>query len=125
MTDVAKAIQALNEDNDNSHEFVITGEPSNETEYQRDVKYVSGADENGNAIFKDTQDFTWSEVSTKKAELQTAYDAKDYARKREQAYPNLKEFAEAYCEKEINNDNTKWNEYVTKYNNVRTTYPKP
>ena len=46
MTDVAKAIQALNEDNNNSHEFVISGEPSNETEYQRDVKYVSGADEN-------------------------------------------------------------------------------
>ena len=60
-----------------------------------------------------------------KAELQTAYDAKDYARKREQAYPNLKEFAEAYCEKEINNNSAKWDEYVTKYNNVRTTYPKP
>jgi len=59
------------------------------------------------------------------AELQTEYDAKDYARKRERQYPNLKEFAEAYCEKEINNNSAKWDEYVAKYNNVRTTFPKP
>lgn len=121
MTDVASAILEL----DSTAKFVVDEEPTNETEYQSNVRFISGADDNGNAIFKDTQDFTWSQVSTKKAELQTAYDAKDYARKREREYPNLKEFAEAYCEKEINNNSTKWNEYVTKYNNVRTTYPKP
>ncbi len=121
MTDVASAIREL----DNTATFVVDEEPTNETEYQSNVRFISGADENGNAIFKDTQDLTWSQVSAKKAELQTAYDAKDYARKREWQYPNLKEFAEAYCEKEINNDNTKWNEYVAKYNNVRTTFPKP
>ena len=82
MTDVAKAIQALNEDNDNSHEFVISGEPSNETEYQRDVKYVSGADENGSAIFSDTQPYTWSQVNTKKSALQTQYDNDQYKRDR-------------------------------------------
>jgi len=121
MTDVASAIREL----DNTATFVVDEEPTNETEYQSNVRFISGADENGNAIFKDTQDLTWSQVSAKKAQLQTAYDAKDYARKREWQYPNLKEFAEAYCEKEINNDNTKWNEYVAKYNNVRTTFPKP
>jgi len=121
MTDVASAIREL----DNTATFVVDEEPTNETEYQSNVRFISGADENGNAIFKDTQDLTWSQVSAKKAQLQTAYDAKDYARKREWQYPNLKEFAEAYCEKEINNDNTKWNEYVAKYNSVRTTFPKP
>ena len=121
MTDIANAIEAL----DNTAAYEVNGDPTNETEYQSMVRFISGADENGNAIFKDTQDFTWSQVSTKKAELQTAYDAKDYSRKREKDYPSLKEFAEAYCEKEINNNNTKWNEYVTKYNNVRTTYSKP
>ena len=120
MTDVASAIKEL----DNTAAFVVDEEPTNETEYQSNVRFISGADENGDAIFKDTQDLTWSQVSAKMAELQTEYDAKDYARKRERQYPNLKEFAEAYCEKEINNDNTKWNEYVIKYNNVRTTYPK-
>jgi hypothetical protein len=36
----------------------------------------------------------------------------------------LNDFAEAYCEKEIGGDDTKWNEYVTKYNKVRTDNPK-
>ena len=56
--------------------------------------------------------------------LQTEYDAKEYARKREEEYPVTKEFIEAYTEKEIGGDDAKWNEYVTKYNKVRTDNPK-
>lgn len=44
--------------------------------------------------------------------------------KREREYPSLKEFAEAYCEKEIGGDSTKWNAYKTAYNKVRTNNPK-
>nr|BAR15038.1 hypothetical protein [uncultured Mediterranean phage uvMED] len=44
--------------------------------------------------------------------------------KREREYPSLKEFAEAYCEKEIGGDSTKWNAYITAYNKVRTDNPK-
>ena len=58
------------------------------------------------------------------AQLQADFDSKDYARARDVSYPNLKEFAEAYTEKEIGGDDTKWNEYVTKYNKVRTDNPK-
>jgi|TARA_R100000093_G_scaffold38812_2_gene20417 hypothetical protein len=67
---------------------------------------------------------TQSEIDTELARLQAEYDAQDYARNREIAYPQLKEFAEAYTEKEIGGDDTKWNEYVTKYNKVRTDNPK-
>ncbi len=49
---------------------------------------VSGADENGSAIFKDTQDFTWSEVSAKQTELQAEYDAEEWKRNRIAEYPN-------------------------------------
>ena len=83
MVDIAKAIQAL----DSNAQFVINGTPTNEAEYQAQVKYVSGADENGSAIFKDTQDFTWSEVSAKQTELQADYDAKQYQRDR--VYPSI------------------------------------
>ena len=65
------------------------------------------------------------DILAKKAELQVAYDALAYARTREEAYPTLKEFAEAYCEKEIGGDSTKWDAYVTKYNLVRSNNPKP
>mgnify|MGYP003108880086 CR=1 FL=1 len=84
MTDIASAIKALKED----AEIVVYGEPSNEAEYKADVKYISGADENGNAIYGD-QLFTWSQVSAKKAELQTAYDNNEYQRKRASEYPSI------------------------------------
>ena len=84
MVDIAKAIQAL----DSNAQFVINGTPTNEAEYQEQVKYVSGADENGSAIFKDTQDFTWSEVSAKQTELQAEYDAEEWKRNRQAEYPS-------------------------------------
>ena len=59
------------------------------------------------------------------AQMQSAFDALAYVRARETAYPQLKEFAEAYCEKEIGEDSTKWDAYVTKYNLVRSNNPKP
>lgn len=84
MTDIASAIKALKDD----AEFVVTGEPSNEAEYKANVKYVTGADSNGTAIFGD-QLFTWSQVSAKKAELKTAYDNNEYQRKRASEYPSI------------------------------------
>ena len=84
MIDIAKAIQAL----DSNAQFVINGTPTNEAEYQAQVKYVSGADENGSAIFSDTQTFTWSEVSAKQTELQAEYDAEEWKRNRQAEYPS-------------------------------------
>ena len=37
------------------------------------------------------------------------------------AYPSLSEFVEAYTEKEIGEDSTKWDAYVTKYNTYLST----
>jgi hypothetical protein len=68
---------------------------------------------------------TNEQILDKQAELQVEYDALAYARAREIAYPELKEFAEAYSEKEIGEDSTKWDAYVTKYNLVRSNNPKP
>ena len=65
-----------------------------------------------------------SDIQAKMTELQTVYDNQEYAINRAAAYPSLQEFAEAYCEKEIGADTTKWDEYVVKYNKVRTDNPK-
>tara|TARA_R110002072_G_scaffold249809_1_gene408704 strand:+ start:393 stop:707 length:315 start_codon:yes stop_codon:yes gene_type:complete len=67
---------------------------------------------------------TNEQILAKQAELKTAYDNNKYQRDREVQYPSLKEFAEAYTEKEINGNDTKWIEYKTKYNKVRTDNPK-
>ena len=73
----------------------------------------------------ETAEISKADIKTKIAELQTAYDALAYARARETAYPSLKEFAEAYTEKEIGEDSTKWDAYVTAYNKVRSDNLKP
>jgi hypothetical protein len=69
-------------------------------------------------------DITKEEILAKQVELQEEYDSLDYARARDETYPQLKEFVEAYCEKEIGEDSTKWDAYVIKYNQVRTEHPK-
>ena len=84
MVDIAQAIQAL----DSNAQFVINGTPTNEAEYQEQVKYVSGEDENGSAIFSDTQTFTWEQVSAKQTELQAEYDAEEWKRNRQAEYPS-------------------------------------
>ena len=87
---------------------------------------VSISDENIDTIewHEGTTPISKSDIEAKMAELQAAYDAKAYARARDTQYPSLKEFAEAYTEKEILADTTKWDEYVIKYNKVRTDNPK-
>jgi hypothetical protein len=83
IIDIASAIKALKDD----AEFVVEGEPSNQAEYEKNVKFVSGPDENGNAIYGD-QLFTWEEVSAKQTELQAEYDANEYQRQRAAEYPS-------------------------------------
>ncbi len=65
-----------------------------------------------------------ADIEAKIPEVRAEHDALAYARVRADAYPSLQEFAEAYTEKEILADTTKWDEYVVKYNKVRTDNPK-
>ena len=67
---------------------------------------------------------TEQELTDKLTELQAEYDAQDYARKRQAAYPPTADFMEAYTEKEIGGNSTKWDAYVINYNKVRTENPK-
>jgi len=72
----------------------------------------------------DTSPIAKEDILAKQAQLQAEYDALAYARARDISYPSLKEFAEAYTEKEIGGDSTKWDAYVINYNKVRTENPK-
>jgi hypothetical protein len=116
MTDIISAIKAL----DANAQVVVNGEPSNQAEYEANVKYISGADENGTAIYKDTQDFTWSQVSAKKAELQTAYDNKKYQRDRADAYPSIQDQLDMQYWDSVNSTST-WKDAVAK---VKSDNPK-
>ena len=74
--------------------------------------------------YKETPVISKSDLQAKMIELQADYDAQEYARKREGEYPATKDFMEAYTEKEIRGDTTKWDAYVINYNKVRTENPK-
>ena len=104
MTDIAQAILAL----DPTAQVSVSAE---------DLNQITWHDGNPNNI-------TVAQIQTKQAELQTAYDAKAYARTRATAYPADADFKEAYTEKEIGGDSTKWDAYVIAYNKVRTDNPK-
>jgi hypothetical protein len=82
-----------------------------------DVNNITWHDDNPTSI-------TNADILAKQTELQAAYDAKAYARARLYAYPGSADFMEAYTEKEIGGDSTKWDAYVIAYNKVRTDNPK-
>jgi hypothetical protein len=63
--DISKAILSLGQ-----YEFVIYGKIKSEQDWNENVKFVSGADENGTAIFSDTKPVTYQQVLDKQAELQ-------------------------------------------------------
>ena len=102
MIDLATAILAINP----SAKVII---------YEEDINTID---------WGGTTPISNEDILAKQAELQTEHDALAYARSRDIQYPSLKEFAEAYTEKEILADTTKWDEYVVKYNKVRTDNPK-
>jgi len=104
MIDIANTILAL----DPSEQVSV---------HSNDVNKITWHDDNPNSI-------TVAQIQTKQAELQADYDAQAYARKRLDAYPSVQDFMEAYTEKEIGSDSTKWDAYVIAYNKVRTDNPK-
>ena len=70
MTTIAQALSELG-----IKEWVLRGEPTNETEFNAMFRKVTGADANGSAIESSTpSDFgtTWKAVSDKKTELVNA-----------------------------------------------------
>ena len=90
------------------------------------VASVRGSDINTCEIdwLEGTTPVSKADIEAKMTELQAEYDALGYARARKQEYPNVDDFMEAYTEKEIGGNSSKWDEYVIKYNKVRSDNPK-
>lgn len=117
MTDISKAIQSLNTKSGNSHEYVISGTPTNEAEYKNSVKFVSGSS-NGTAIFSDTQPYSWSQISAEQSALQTAYDANKYQRDR--IYPSWQEQMDMQYHDTVNSTTT----WIDAIKAVKDKFPK-
>ena len=86
---VRNAIESLNTKNGNSYKATIENPINNETEYLQKCRYVTGEDENENAIFSETPLYTWAEVSAELDLLTTEYNNKEYSRNRKNEYPDI------------------------------------
>jgi hypothetical protein len=107
MADILDAIIEIDE----NAKVTVQGSDLNECEIQ-------WHDNNPNEITKE-------QIESKLAEMETQFENNEYQRERASAYPSLRDFAEAYCEKQILGMDEKWNVYVEKYNAVRAEFPKP
>jgi primase-polymerase (primpol)-like protein len=71
IANIESAIKALGD-----YEFVIDGNVNSQSDWDNNVRFISGADENDHAIFTDTKPVTYAEVTAKLSELEV--DAKWY-----------------------------------------------
>ena len=67
---------------------------------------------------------TDAQLDSLDAQADSLESSKAVIAKRKASYPPLKEFAEAYTEKEFGGDSTKMDAYKIKYNKVRSDNPK-
>ena len=107
MTDIAKSIVAL----DPTAEFSVNAE---------DLNQITWYDGNPNGI-------TAEQITAKQTELQTAYDAKAYARTRETAYPSIGDQLDMLWHA-VDADatlKTKYADFHTAIKTVKDANPKP
>jgi hypothetical protein len=71
IANIESAIKALGD-----YEFVIDGNVNSQSDWDNNVRFISGVDENEVAIFTDTKPVTYAEVTAKLSELEV--DAKWY-----------------------------------------------
>ena len=83
-------------------EMIWVGSITTEEDFNK-VNWITGADANNTAITTTTNphpELTWTAVNNKMIELQTAYDALDYQRKRKAEYPSIEELVVALYDTE-------------------------
>mgnify|MGYP003634237893 FL=1 len=83
-------------------EMIWVGSITTEEDFNK-IEWVTGEDSNGIAITTKTNphsELTWIKVNNKMIELNTAYDALDYQRKRKAEYPSIEELVVALYDTE-------------------------
>ncbi len=110
LTGTTAALNSLNLENDNTHKFVVKGDPTNETEYKENVEWID----------LETAPYTWSEVETKKTELENNYNAEQWKRNRKAEYPSHEE-----CIHALLDGGDTLTDLQAKRTATKNKYPKP
>ena len=118
---VHEAIRSLNEKLGNNYDADVLYPIESEAEYLTNCRYVVGEDENRNALFSETPQYTWEEISAELELLRSDFDNKEYQRTREVNYPSIQEQLDLQYWDKVNGT-TKWEEAIAK---VKSDTPKP
>ena len=108
-------------------EWVLRGDPANETEFNTMFRKVVGVDDTNTAIESDNpSDFgvTWSEIQAKRTELQADYDAKKYQRDRADTYPAIGDQLDMLFHAIDAGKVDKTSDFYTALKAVKDKYPK-
>ena len=100
------------------------GTPTSEAEFLERFSIAVRADETNTAILSNNPDdfgVTWAQIAEKLTELEAEWDAKDYYRKRAEAYPQIEEQLDMqYWDAE--DGTTTWQDAIAA---VKAAHPKP
>ena len=103
-------------------EYVVKGDPKNESEFNAKFRKVVGQDATGTAILSDDpSDFgiTWKEVSDQMEIEEQKFSDMEYARNRQAEYPSIEELVVALYDTDDKAD------IEAKRAEVKKKYPKP
>ena len=103
-------------------ECSVSGDIQTEEDFNSNIKWNTGVEENGKAIITTTNphsEITWTLVKAEMDKLEAEYDAQDYARKREAEYPSVQDLVVALYDTD---DKTAIDE---KRAEIKLKYPKP
>ena len=103
-------------------EFVLKGDPKNESEFNAKFKKVVGQDATGTAILSDDpSDFgiTWKEVSDQMKIEEQKFSDMEYARNRKEEYDALNQLEMQFDDKE--DGTTTWEDAIKA---IKKKYPK-
>ena len=108
-------------------EFVLKGDPKNESEFNAKFKKVVGQDAAGTAILSDDPSgfgITWKEVSDQMKIEEQKFSDMEYARKRASEYPDLAEQFDLLFHDMTSGKGDKTGEWYKAVNKVKTDNPK-
>jgi hypothetical protein len=115
---IAKALEKL------GINYVLSGEPTNEQEFNSMFRVVVGEDEYGSAILSDDPTkfgITWDELCIAAQNAKDEFDSKEYQRLRVSEYPDFKDYLDGV----VKGDQAQIQAYIDACLAVKAKYPKP
>ena len=96
-----------------------------QTEADAEIEAAKPLNKSVNGVISEFSDEDYAQAKIDLGNSKWEQQQFGYIQARQEAYPSIVDFVEAYTENEIGGDDTKWKAYKTAYNKARSDNPKP